>query len=155
MKVLGIEALAIVVFGLSVGCSNPVSNHEETEIKFHVAQSIFEYEVTNTNNYTISISKSSDTVMVIDYWAMFQQPTNMVVLAEYRGDTLQLSYADTTSGTRNDWMPTVKTTAQIVVDSGIDKIQYVCIKNPGGRAPQELETASFRIANRDTVLVIP
>lgn len=150
----------LITLGLLIAssCDDTVSgnnNDPEVEVKFSVSNARFEYEVTNTNDYTILISKNADTIRLEDYWAMYQQPSSMDVFAESSNDTLIISYNDTTTlSTVNDWMPTVKTTAQIVFDSGIEEINFVTVRSAGGRGAMFDEEISYRVANVDTTLSI-
>ncbi len=125
------------------------------QITFSVEKSTFQYEVTNTNDYTILVSKNENTIDLVDYWAMNGQPANMEVFAELSNDTLIISYNDTTTlNPIYDWMPTVKTTAQVVFESGIDSINFLTVISPGGRGGFEGEEINYRVANSDTTLSI-
>ena len=138
-----------------VSSDKGVSSVGSVEIKLSVESSNFEYEVTNINNYTITVSKIKDTIDLVDYWAMPDQPSNMEVFGVASFDTLMVSYRDTTSfGITYDWTPTVKTTARFVFESGIEEINFITIKSPGGRGPIFDEVISYRIANVDTTLNI-
>jgi hypothetical protein len=158
MKLLISFAFIAIIF---TGCYETSScdciNEEELEmdVVFSVEKYNFEYEVSDTNGYTIMVSKSGDTINLVDYWAMIEQPANMEVFAESVADTLIISYADTSSfGDAATWMPTVKTTASIVFESGIDEINFVKVNASGGRGPYSDEDYSYRIADVDTVLVL-